>query len=245
MIYVTDGSFEGLLTAVFDAYAHKEEPEAIVSMDHCQLSLFSGIREIETRQDKSDRVYGAIVEKMSQEAMEEIYRAYLYEDPDAGLAIYRYIKIGLKIGRRILSYLQNQEVLRVHDMSYRVMGETHFFLGILRFKKLKNGIYYAKIEPDNNIIMLLTNHFVDRLNDQPWIIHDAKRNLYALYNTQQVVFSNECLPITDNELDEEFELLWKKYFKAIAIESRINPKLQKSFIPRRYCKNLPELDRMK
>lgn len=243
MIYVTDGSFEGILTAVFEAYALKEEPEAIVSRDHFQLTLFSDVREIETQPEKSDRVYRSIVEKMSQEAIEEVYRAYLCDDPDVGLAIYRYIKVGLKLGRRVLSYLQHPDVLRVYDMSHRVMGETHRFLGLVRFKKLKNGIYYAKIEPDNNITMLLSNHFADRLNDQPWIIHDAKRNLYALYNTEQVVFSNESLPINDDELDEEFERLWRKYFQAITIESRKNPKLQRSFMPKKYWKNLPEKNR--
>jgi len=244
MIYVTDGTFEGILSAVFEAYAHKEEPEAIVSRAHFQLTLFSEVRDIETQPDKSDRVYRSVVEKMSQEAIEELYRAYLGEDPDVGLAIYRYIKVGLKVGRRVLSYLQHPDVLRVHDMSRRVAMETHTFTGILRFTRLKNGIYYAKMEPDNNIIMLLAPHFADRLNDQPWIIHDAKRNLYALYNTEQVVFSDEVLPIRDDERDEEFELLWRKYFQAIAIESRINPRLQRAFMPRRYWKNLPEKNKI-
>lgn len=244
MIYVTDGTFEGILSAVFEAYAHKEEPEAIVSRAHFQLTLFSEVRDIETQPDKSDRVYRSVVEKMSQEAIEELYRAYLGEDPDVGLAIYRYIKVGLKVGRRVLSYLQHPDVLRVHDMSRRVAMETHTFTGILRFTRLKNGIYYAKMEPDNSIIMLLAPHFADRLNDQPWIIHDAKRNLYALYNTEQVVFSDEVLPIRDDERDEEFELLWRKYFQAIAIESRINPRLQRAFMPRRYWKNLPEKNKI-
>jgi probable DNA metabolism protein len=244
MIFVTDGTFEGILSAVFEAYAHKEEPEAIVSRAHFQLTLFSEVRDIETQPDKSDRVYRSVVEKMSQEAIEELYRAYLGEDPDVGLAIYRYIKVGLKVGRRVLSYLQHPDVLRVHDMSRRVAMETHTFTGILRFTRLKNGIYYAKMEPDNNIIMLLAPHFADRLNDQPWIIHDAKRNLYALYNTEQVVFSDEVLPIRDDERDEEFELLWRKYFQAIAIESRINPRLQRAFMPRRYWKNLPEKNKI-
>lgn len=242
MTYVTDGSFEGILTAVFEAYERKEEPEAIVSRDQYQMSLISEAREVKTHMDKSDRVYRSVISKMSHEVMEELYRAYLHEDPDVGTAIYRYIKIGLKTGRRVISFLQNPDILRVHDMSYKVMGESHLFLGILRFNKLKNGIYYARIEPDNNIVMLLSNHFTERMNDQPWIIHDAKRGIYALYDTHHVVFSNEPIPIDDKDREGEFELLWKKYFKAIAIESRVNPRLQKSFMPRRYWKNLTELN---
>lgn len=240
MIYITDGSFEGILTAIFEAFLHKEEPENIVSREQYQISMVTGLRDIETSQEKSDRVYKAIVDKMSNEVIEVLYRAYLHEHPDVGIAIYRYIRIGLKIGRKVISYLQNPDILRVNDMSQKVLTEINLFLGILRFKKLKNGIYYAKFEPDNNITMLLSNHFAERLSDQPWIIHDTKRDIYALYDTIQVVFSNEHLTIPEDIIDEKFEILWKKYFKAIAIESRMNPKLQKQFMPRRYWGNLTE-----
>lgn len=240
MIYVTDGSFEGILTAIFEAYASKQHPESIVSDGLFQMAFGSETKEIQTDQEKADRVYRTIVEKMSHEAIEILYRAYLNEDDEVGTAIYRYVKIGLKLGRKVVSYLQHPDILWIHDRSCKVLSETHLFLGILRFKKLNNGIYYARIEPDNNIVMLISSHFAERLSDQPWIIHDAKRDIYALFDTEQVVFSNEHLPIPEDKQDEEFELLWKRYFKAIAIESRYNPKLQKQFMPRRYWKNLIE-----
>lgn len=239
MIYVTDGSFDGLLTAVFEAYENKTVPEdIIVSKEGYQLSLLPS-KEVVTDYEKSVRVEKAVVEKMGREALETIYRAYLSESIDLGIAIYRFIKIGLKAGRSVLSYLQHPDVLKVHDMSSRVLNEVHLFLGILRFRKLKNGIYYSKIEPDGNIITLLAEHFTERLSDQPWIIHDAKRDICALYNTVEVVFTDD--PINLNEdFQDEFESMWKRYFKAIAIESRKNPRLQRQYMPRRYWKNLIE-----
>lgn len=241
MIYVTDGSFEGILTAVFEAYQKKEEPQSIISQKVFQLSLDTEVKEIKTDEEKSGRVYNSIINKISHDALELLYKAWLSEHYDVGVAIYRYIKIGLNIGNRVISYLQNPDILMVHDLAQEVSKEIHLFLGILRFKKLYNGVYYSKIEPDNNIVMLLVEHFVKRLSNQPWIIHDAKRNIYAFYNTDQVVFSNESIDIPiDNWDDKEFELLWQRYFKAIAIESRINPRLQKQFMPRRYWKNMTE-----
>jgi probable DNA metabolism protein len=240
LIYVTDGSFEGILTAVFEAYRLKEEPEGILSRNICQMTLGSEIREIGTDAEKSDRVYKAIVEKISQNAAEIIYSAYLCEHPDIGSAIYRYIKAGLKIGGQVVHFLQNPDVFRINDMSQKVMKEVHLFVGILRFKKLGNGIFYAKYEPDNDITALISDHFVDRLSDQPWIIHDAKRDVYALYNTCEMIVYNEHIPIPENAPDEEFEMLWKRYFKSITIESRKNLKLQRQFMPKRYWNNLIE-----
>lgn len=241
MIYVTDGTFDGILTAIFEAYGSKEEPEAIIADDNYQLPLSTAIRRIDTDQEKSDRVYRAINGKMSRESLEDLYRAYLSDHPDRGAYIYRYVKIGLKVGRRVRNYLQNPDVLMIHDLNLKVTGETHMFLGLLRFKKLKCGIFYACYEPDHNVTMLLTDHFAERLSDQPWVIHDLRRNIFALYNTEEVVFSTGSPPLIDEAYDEEeFETLWKMYFKTVAIESRYNPKLQKSFMPRRYWKHLVE-----
>ena len=241
MIYVTDGTFEGILTAVFEAYRNREEPRSIVTEKCFQTTLDSNIRIIETNQEKSDRVYNAIVDKMSYEVLEQIYKAWLSEYHDVGTAIYKFIIIGLKIGKKVISFIQNPDVQKLNDLSMKVSKEVHLFTGILRFNKLKNGIYYARIEPDNNIVMLIADHFADRLSDQPWIIHDAKRDFSALFDTKQVVYTSEKITIpADYKDDREFEMLWKKYFKAIAIESRINPKLQRSFMPVRYWKNLTE-----
>ena len=45
MIYVTDGSFEGILSAIFEAYENKEIPESIVSRDFYQISLDTDVKE--------------------------------------------------------------------------------------------------------------------------------------------------------------------------------------------------------
>lgn len=241
MIYVTDGTFEGILTAIFEAYRNKEEPGSIVTGESFQTMLGADIRTIETDSEKSDRVYRAIVEKMSHEALEILYRSWLSEHRDVGVAIYRFVKTGLKLGKKVISFIQDPDVQMITDLSMKVTKEVHLFTGILRFNKLKNGIYYARIEPDNNIVMLLAGHFADRLSDQPWIIHDARRDFSALFDTNEVVYTTDCINIPEDYKDDmEFEILWKKYFKTMAIQSRINPKLQRSFIPARYWKNLPE-----
>lgn len=241
MNYVTDGSFEGILTAVFEVYQKREAPQSIISRDYFQMQLDGKSREITTDDEKAQRVYNAIKNKISNEALEVLYKAWLSEHNDVGTAIYNYIRIGLKIGNKVVSYLQNPDILLVHDLYQKVEKESHLFLGILRFKKLYTGIYYSRIEPDNNITMLITDHFVQRLSDQPWIIHDAKREIYALYDTNQVVFTKQSINISMDKCDDAgFELLWKKYFQAIAIENRKNLRLQKQFMPRRYWKNITE-----
>ena len=240
MIYVTDGSFEGILTAVFDAFKNREDPEDITLGGDFQLSMTSGTREITTDPEKSGRVWRGVQNKISEKSLEDLYLAYLSEHPRVGLYIYRYIRLGLKLGNKVEEYLQHPDVQAVYDLSRRVLKEVHLFHGILRFRKLKSGIFYACFEPDNNITQLITDHFAKRLADQAWIIHDRKRDILALFNGEEVIFTSGLTGFDHEDCDEEYEELWRRYFTAIAIESRKNPRLQRSFIPYRYWKHLTE-----
>jgi len=74
------------------------------------------------------------------------------------------------------------------------------------------------------------------------VIHDIKRGIGALYNKKEWVIKDVEItdPIMIKEDEEEYQELWKEYFKHIAIETKINPKLQKRNMPMRYWKHLIE-----
>ena len=52
---------------------------------------------------------------------------------------------------------------------------------------MNNEIYYAEINPTNNILPLLSNHFSARLKSEYWIIKDVNRNLYSLYDKKSFI----------------------------------------------------------
>lgn len=55
VIYVYDGSFEGLLTAVFESFESRELPCSIVAEDEFVPTLFSS-KTVDTDPQKADRV---------------------------------------------------------------------------------------------------------------------------------------------------------------------------------------------
>ena len=57
VVYHYDGSFQGFLCCVFQAYAHREDPALILSADACQESLFAP-RYIQTEKGQAARVTG-------------------------------------------------------------------------------------------------------------------------------------------------------------------------------------------
>jgi len=243
MVYLFDGSFEGLLTCVFEAYASKELDVSIQSRDVYTPSFLDTVREIKTDMGKFERVYSSIPKKISARAQEIVYRAWLSEDKDAPDLIFHFLKTGYKIGGRVTDYLQDPKISRIIDLDRKVGREAHRFLGLLRFKEVSEGIFYAGYEPDHNITVLIAPHFTMRLSMQPFIIHDKKRNISAVFDGKELVFTDRVPRIGDEKTvsEDEYAALWKAFFKSIAIKERRNSRAQMQFMPKKYWKNLTEM----
>ena len=124
----------------------------------------------------------------------------------------------------------------------------------IRFQKAMDGTYLAVVSPDHNVLPLITDHFSDRFNDQPWLIYDAKRHYGFYYDGRKVIrvtFEDESsvpFNLANGKLNAEvlshddqlFQDLWRTYFKAICIKERMNPRKQLQDMPRRYWKYMTE-----
>lgn len=244
LVYIYDGSFEGLLTAIYEAYYRKQKPSGIVCKDNMQISLVEEQVDIATDPAKSDKVYFSIIDKISQETLEKTYYVFLSSELNKEMLIFEYLRLGWKLGSRVNLDLANEAVLKVHKISSQVSFEAHRLKGFVRFKALEGGIYYAVIEPDNNILELLAPHFAERYQDQDWMIHDKKRKQAAVFNglSWTMIFDvPEFNPVLCDD-EQHYNELWKKFFKTIAIDTRKNQKLQKRLMPVRYWKHLVEFE---
>lgn len=244
LVYIYDGSFEGLLTAIYEAYYRRETPQRFLTDENLQLSLVDSYVHIATDTVKSDKVYRSIIEKISREALENAYHVFLSNEEERGTIIYEYLKLGWKLGSRVDLCLSDDRVLKVHKIARRIKLEVHRMMGFVRFKAVEGCIYYARIEPDNNILELLAPHFAERFSGHAWIIHDIKRNIAAVYDTKDWVVARdveEVFPkVTGDEL--AYRALWKEFFRTAAIQSRINPRLQRRLMPARYWKHITEME---
>ena len=243
LIYVYDGSFEGILTAVYEAYYRRENPEQILSAQNITVNLFDSYKYIVSDREKSDKVYQAIRTKISDAALRKNFHVFLSDDNDKATHIYRYLRLGFLYGPMIDNHLQEECVSTVQQISRRVTFECHRFNGLIRFMKMERDIYYARFEPDHNITILLAPHFAKRLSDQNWIIHDTKRGIAVIYNQKEWMLTDhlpEVLPEL-SEHEKSLQNIWQEYYQSIAIAERKNLRLQKNMMPYRYWKNLTEI----
>jgi probable DNA metabolism protein len=127
----------------------------------------------------------------------------------------------------------------------RVSREIDRFIGIARFSPRSDGLFVAVLESDANIAGALMPHFARRFGTEDFAIVDLKRQLaFAREKGAFICRSGEeaLAYLPDSQDAEEDVLLWKRYFKAVEIPSRRNPKLQLGHLPRRYWRFLPEIN---
>lgn len=240
MDYLYDGSFDGLLTAIYQSY-YEEKADGIYPVDNYQYSLLTASRQVATVPELAAKVYDAVERKISPQALRRVYYVYLANHPQKENLILKYLRLGFKLGPEVDSYHTHPAVLPVQELAKKVSFEAHRFYGLLRFAEARNYLY-AALEPDHNILILLADHFADRLKQENFIIHDKKRNLAVIYDRKDWYLTDfpQEAKILISEQEAFYQELWTRYFTQIGIENRKNKRLQAHFVPQRYRHNLVE-----
>lgn len=244
IILVYDATWNGFLTAVFEVYEFKFSEVSIVPQESFQPSVFGDSKNVLTEDIKAKRVWLGLKAKLSNKGLNDIYSCFL-----SGLAgienqLLAYIKLAFKVKGAETAF-GNSAVLKVNQVAKMVHREKHRMEAFIRFQLTKDGIYYAHIEPDFNVIPLLSNHFKNRYADQKWLIYDLRRNygiFYNLFTVEEVSleFSNKENNSLFCEEEPVYQSLWQDYFKHVNIASRKNTQLHLRHVPKRYWKHLTE-----
>ncbi len=254
-IYTFDGSFDGFLTVVFRAFDGKRMPEAIVSRAaQAQLPLGEMVH-VETCNDQAARVRAGIAERSDEKNLRLFHVAFLAESPDTNMLLWRYLQKLFRDNRG--AYYRNmldEEVYALIQTARKVRREAHRFQGFVRFQRTRDEMYVAAIDPDHDVVKLLSAHFRSRFSDRHWLIYDTGRNYGIYYDLESVREVRMDTPAFDldtgyiqkqaRSMDEDYyRTLWQHYYDAINIAERKNHRQMRGSMPRRYWKYLPERSR--
>ena len=257
--YSFDNTLDGLLTAVFEAFALHEQPEMLLSEGDPVPLFCDRLYAVPTDTEKAGRVWKGLEKRLPKNVVKMLAVSFLSEMHELNNPLFQYI---CKVFRQpegtegIECNFADPDILAVTNIARKVNHEQHRMKQFIRFQKAKDGTYLAVISPDHNVLPLVIDHFADRFNDQPWLIYDAKRH-YGFYydgtgepvritfeDESSVTFNLANGRLNDEVLSDDDQLLqdlWRTYFKAICIRERLNPKKQLQDMPRRYRKYLTEL----
>lgn len=246
---IYDGSFNGFLTAVFIGFEQKLFHADIQRQHQQQRGLFAECETIFTNIEKAKRVWNGIQHK-SATAIKQIYFAYLSEQNNIESLLYHYIQKLMGNNGNSSFDFSDDCVLKINQLAHKVGREKHRMEAFVRFQLTKDGVYFANIEPDYDVLPLISKHFRNRYADQQWIIYDVKRKYGLYYDLNGVeIISLDLTDVYTNSLEKssvftvaehEYQHLWNNYFKSTTIKSRINTKLHTQHVPKRYWKYLSE-----
>ena len=236
-------------------HACSHEDIHVVCHEPDNYQLFYEYIHVETSTEKSDKVARTIQCRLGSEFYDAILNAILSivpakkNDLDKADAIYHTLVLGLNTaaGARAIHDLSNPYVHRLFTLSRATANEAHHLLGFLRFSELENGVLFSTIHPKNNALPILAEHFTDRLPQENVMIYDENRQLAAVHaagkNFMLVDASgiDQDLLKRTSEKESAYRKLWLAFFDQIAIQARINPKLQAQNIPKRFWSDTPEL----
>ncbi|TXD85024.1 DNA metabolism protein [Subsaximicrobium wynnwilliamsii] len=245
-----DGTFDGFLSCVFYAFEHKLKQLSIKKASSCQNGLFSEPETIVTDEQKANRVWKGLQSKLSKRGCLSLYYAFLSEQVGVEQVLLDYIQYAFANLFEVDTDFSHPSVLATSKLAKSVGREKHRMEAFVRFRLTKDDLYFASIEPDFNVLPLISKHFERRYADQKWVIYDIKRKYGLLYDGHSVEIMTIDFPanfdftktesdfFTEQEL--EFQTLWQSYFKSTNIASRKNMTLHVKHVPKRYWKYLSE-----
>ncbi len=263
--YGYDGTLEGLLSAVFAAYARHEDPTDVAPNGVLQPRLGQMVVDIPTDFDAALRVQRGISRTCGPAAFDAVKTVSLSDDPHAGTVAYRFVRHAMAANkppacgtcarhgscggvctrsrRSVLADVAHPAVQPLLRLSRAVYNERHRMMQFLRFEHLEGGLWFARCSPQANVVPLLMDWFSGRFNTQPFVIHDEAHHLAGVYEgSDWYLVRTDRLDLPGPAADERaMQDAWKRFYRTIAVESRYNPELRRQFMPKRLWKNITEL----
>ncbi|MCL2680685.1 MAG: TIGR03915 family putative DNA repair protein [Coriobacteriia bacterium] len=243
LIYTYDGSFEGFLCCIFEAYTRGEDPAEIAAAQGLQYRIDQELRGVPTIEERWQRVRAGIHHKLGRLTWQKLRACFCASTPDKEMLLYRYLKQGFARGRVATDDILHPDILPIEELYRSVGNEQQRMIMFARFAHIPEGVYCATINPKHSVLPLIMDHFAARFNVQPFIVYDEVHQLAGISERGEWYLSAAeglCIPPASFD-DQEYQQLWQTFYHAIAIPGRRNEKLRQQFMPKRLWKNIPEM----
>lgn len=241
-VYVYSNNFINLLCLIDKLLKENIRPYNIKNKSY-NSNLFDNV--IELNINEREEIISEFINKYGRDNFKIIYYVFLSNNDKKEIIIFYYLLNFDKYKENLAKIRNLKCVSEALKISSKVSRENHKFKGFTRFRELNNHVLYAEINPDNDILDVLSIHFKNRLSREYWIIKDVNHGKISIYNKKDfyVVSSNEfnLLEVIDSKDEELYKDLWKQFYKTIGICERKNDVCRRNFMPLKYWRYLLEV----
>lgn len=244
---IYDGTFPGLLCLAEEALGPVGSPAVVANADAVQLTLFDEPRRIVTDSARASAFWRKLGGSLARVTLGNLVTVHLHGAGGHELAAIGYLRLALVRGAAVDACLTDDAVAEVHRRVGQVRGESHRLKGLVRFRRLRDGSYYGPLRPDHRVLYAVARHFVRRLSQETWLLHDTGRGEALHWDRRELrelaLPADLATALDANFATDEAEMqdLWRIFHRTIAVPGREHPELQRQFMPRRYWPYLTEL----
>lgn len=247
-VFTCRDHWEDMMTCIYEAWASKLGHQNIrLELEPVeQRELFCEYIHIDADTEKAGKVVSSIRKKISWKAYRQVFYAAHASIPQKLECIYRFLILGFHFGNQVTEMMTDPTVMELFEMSRRVGNEAHYMREFARFTCHDNQFYVCHMEPEHDILLMLAEHFADRMPSENWMILDDRRGTAVIHPKDQKVYQKELsekeqeLLHQTEEMADHYTRLWKEFFHTIGIEERKNPVCQRNHMPLRYRKHVTE-----
>ncbi|MGB3222895.1 MAG: DUF4130 domain-containing protein [Desulforhopalus sp.] len=165
IVYLHDGSFEGLLHAVAAAVKSEQGVTGIYAEKNYFPRIFDTLVPIQTDRHQALRLFDYL-KKIKGSAARFALNGYLSDDREVGIHLYWMVKECLTCGSKATTLYTHDSIRYLDKLSQKVGREAHRFSGLIRFRIFEDGLQYAPFEPDCNVSGYCAQHFIKRLKNR-------------------------------------------------------------------------------
>lgn len=218
----------------------EERPPQSIQWSSGNLSLFS----LEKSEDKQNYTRSSLNDLTHFSVPIDFLRvaekvAYA-RDEDRWDLLYRLLYRLRFENRNLMNINVDPDVHRILNLAHSVRRDVHKMHAFVRFKKrIKNNeeVYVAWHQPEHLILPLAAPFFVRRFGDKPWSIFTPDESVH--WDLEKLSFASG-IPQREFQNEDQWDEIWKTYYKSIFNPARIKIKMMKSEMSPKYWSSMPE-----
>jgi DNA polymerase len=163
-----------------------------------------------------------------------------HSDPERYALLYKLVWRVIHGERDLPGIASDPLIHRLHGMEKSVRRDLHKMHAFVRFRRIEtpDGDHFvAWFEPEHFILEATAQFFIDRFMSMRWSILTP---IGALHWDRDRLILGPPARREDAPQSDAFETGWRSYYESIFNPARLNPKVMRGHMARKYWKNMPE-----
>ena len=177
--------------------------------------------------------------KVPREFVELARKVVLHRSPDRFALLYR-VLLRLRSEPQLMQIDVDPDVMRLRVLERQVRHDEHRMHAYVRFRKIEDETgaqFVAWYEPEHHIVEATAEFFARRFAGQRWAILTPERSV--IWDGSQLIFG-DGVPRAEAPGEDALEDLWRTYYASTFNPARVNVKVTRGHMPRKFWANLPE-----